>query len=291
MRYFCPNPECKEHDNPSENYYIKKGYFKTKHNHQPVPRYQCKTCGTKFSSHTFRDTLNQKKPYLNEEIFKLYSSGMTLRRLAKVLKCHQQTVANKLIFLGSKALKIHNDRIDNGELKTSYVQFDETETFEITKLQPVSIALAVRPKTGEIIDVGVATMKAKGHLADLAWLKGIERDDTRDDARRSVMATVARCAKDRITVAADALACYPKIIKAAMPQADIKQIPAGRKDPDGRFDSLFGINHTCALLRHDLSRLRRKTWVTTKRLDRLFLHLYLYIAYHNKYSKQMFSYR
>ena len=105
------------------------------------------------------------------------------------------------------------------------------------------------------------------------------------------MATVARCAKDRITVAADALACYPKIIKAAMPQADIKQIPAGRKDPDGRFDSLFGINHTCALLRHDLSRLRRKTWVTTKRLDRLFLHLYLYIAYHNKYAKQMFCYR
>jgi hypothetical protein len=216
---------------------------------------------------------------------------MTLRRLAKILKCHQQTVANKLIFLGSKALKIHNDRIDNGELKTSYVQFDEMETFEVSKLQPVAISLAVRPKTGEIIDVGIATMKAKGHLADLAWLKGIERDDTRDDARRSVMATVARCAKDRITVASDALACYPKIIKAAMPQADIKQIPAGRKDPDGRFDSLFGINHTCALLRHDLSRLRRKTWVTTKRLDRLFLHLYLYIAYHNKYSKQMFSYR
>ena len=47
---------------------------------------------------------------------------------------------------------------------------------------------------------------------------------TRDESRRSVMATVARCAKDRITVAADALACYPKIIKAAMPQADIKQI-------------------------------------------------------------------
>jgi|GEM_PF-4824482 len=104
MRFFCPNLECKEHDNPSDDFYIKKGYFKTKHNHQPVPRYQCKTCGTKFSSHTFRDTLNQKKPYLNEEIFKLYSSGMTLRRLAKVLKCHQQTVANKLIFLGSKCV-------------------------------------------------------------------------------------------------------------------------------------------------------------------------------------------
>ena len=134
-------------------------------------------------------------------------------------------------------------------------------------------------------------MKAKGHLADIAYIRGIERDDSREEARAKVMATIARCAKDRITVAADALACYPKVIKAAMPQADIKQIHSRKKEIDGKFDPLFGINHTCALLRHDLSRLRRKTWVTTKRLDRLFLHLYLYIAYHNKYSKQMFSYR
>jgi hypothetical protein len=49
------------------------------------------------------------------------------------------------------------------------------ETFEVSKLQPVAISLAVRPKTGEIIDVGVASMRAKGRLADLAWLKGIER--------------------------------------------------------------------------------------------------------------------
>ena len=287
--YYCPNEECKQHTNPDEDFYIKKGSFITKYNHQPVPRYQCKTCGTKFSSHTFRDTFLQKKPYLNQQVFELYASCTTLNRLAKVLRCNRKTVVRKFLFLGAKAKRIHNDRIAKGELKTSYVQFDEMETYEGSKLKPLSISIAVRPKTGEIIDVAVASMKSKGLLADLAFLKGIVREDTRSDARQQVMATVAKCAKDQITVACDAHTTYPIIIKAAMPQAYIKTIPNSKRDHDGTFDLLFGINHLCAVLRHDLSRLRRKSWVTTKKASRLYWHLYLYIAYRNGYAKKMFS--
>jgi hypothetical protein len=39
-----------------------------------------------------------------------------------------------------------------GELKTSFVQFDEMETFEHIRPKPLSIAIAVRAKTGEIIE-------------------------------------------------------------------------------------------------------------------------------------------
>lgn len=283
--YFCPNTNCSQHKDPKEKFYIKKGYFTTKYNHQPVPRYQCKTCGTKFSSHTFKDTFLQKNPYLNDQIFVLYSSCTTLNRVAEILNCNRKTIVRKVLFLGAKAKQIHEDRINRGELKTSYVQFDEMETYEVSKLQPLSISLAVRPKTGEIIGVAVGTMKAKGHLADLAYLKGIERDDTRDAARKAVMETVAKCAKASITVASDAHTTYPNIIKAAMPHADI--IAYKRKDWDGKFDPLFGLNHLCAMLRHDISRLRRKSWVTTKKIPRLLSHLYLYIAYRNGYARQM----
>lgn len=99
----CPNSEC----GAIEKFFIKKGYFKTKWNAQPVPRYRCKKCGKFFSSHTLRPTAGQKKPHLNHEIYKLYASGMTQKRLAQVLGCNPKTVARKVLFIAWEARKHH----------------------------------------------------------------------------------------------------------------------------------------------------------------------------------------
>ena len=91
----CPNTEC----GATGKFFIKKGYFKTKWNAQPVSRYRCKKCGKFFSSHTLRPTVGQKKPHLNHEIYKLYASGITQKRLAQVLGCNPKTVARKVLFI------------------------------------------------------------------------------------------------------------------------------------------------------------------------------------------------
>ncbi len=62
--------------------------------------------------------------------------------MAKILKVSRDTVSNKLKFLG------HVSMIKNMEVKFSHfsseaIQFDEMETFEHTKLKPLSISLAV----------------------------------------------------------------------------------------------------------------------------------------------------
>ncbi len=44
----CPNASCVNHTKPPAGFYRKKGYRRPKHNHQPIPRYQCKACGRKF---------------------------------------------------------------------------------------------------------------------------------------------------------------------------------------------------------------------------------------------------
>ena len=49
------------------------------------------------------------------------------------------------------------------------------------------------------------------------------------------------------------------------------------------FDPIFSLNHTCAMLRANLSRLIRKTWCTTKCIHRLYAHLVLYAEYHNRH--------
>lgn len=75
-----------------------------------------------------------------------------------------------------------------------------------------------------------------------------------------------------------------------MPHAGLKQFEdvrpkrtqtANRKN---QYDKLFAVNHTAAKIRHDLSRMTRKVWVTTKKVEMLQAPLDLYIAWTNGYS-------
>lgn len=275
----CPSITCLA----TGKFFIKKGYFKCKHNHQRVPRYKCKLCGKFFGSHTGRPTAGQKKPRLNHEIFRLYASGMTQRRLAKTLDCHHKTVARKLVFIAAEARKYHEKVVSEGRLKTSYAQFDEMETFEHTKLKPLSIAFAVRVKTGEIIEAKVAEMNCHGRNAELSQQIYGLRQDTRDAAREDVFKMLAKCQKASLSIVSDAKADYPNIAKKFVPEAKFVQVPS-RIAKSGGADKMFTLNYTAAKIRNDLSRMARRTWVTTKAQWALQAHLDLYIAYNNGYD-------
>ena len=49
-----------------------------------------------------------------------------------------------------------------------------------------------------------------------------------------------------------------------------------------RFDPLFALNHTCAMLRANINRLFRRTWCTTKKKECLEDHLAVYMDFHNR---------
>ncbi|HLT21984.1 MAG TPA: hypothetical protein VKZ84_01005, partial [Bacteriovoracaceae bacterium] len=47
-------------------------------------------------------------------------------------------------------------------------------------------------------------------------------------------------------------------------------------------DPLFTLNHTCAMLRANINRLVRKTWCTNKKIERLKMHLDIFIDFYNQ---------
>lgn len=165
----CTNTKCLNHVNPIGRWYKSKGFYTTKHNQKYVQRYQCKTCHTKFSDNSFLDTYRQHKPEVNEQVFNWYSSGATLRRMAKNIKITRRTAVRKFRFLADKARMIHACELISGNLACGEVQFDEQETFLLTKEIPLSIAIAVDGNhtklCGKIIDVEVAMMPARGRNA------------------------------------------------------------------------------------------------------------------------------
>ena len=278
----CPNPECPSHKTPDTPMYIKKGYYKTKFNHQPVPRYKCKACGANFSSHTSKNTFGQHKPHVNYEVFKLLNSGVTMRRIGVILRIHRRTVQRKFEWLFKRSVEEHRKALVSGAMDTSYAQFDEMETCMGNKKRPLSVPFVIRWKTGQIIDIRVAKMRLKGRLAQkypdnrLYW----DEDNRREMCGR-VIYTLSKIAKQGITIASDEKKAYPNIIHRFIPNAKIETYKS-RAVKDG-FNPLFKLNHAAAKIRADLSRMRRRTWAITKCWKQLQKHLYIYVAWNNGY--------
>lgn len=279
---FCPNKNCINYSSPKETWYRKKGYYKTRHNGQPVPRYQCKVCKQNFSSHTFLDTHRQHRPEVNLSIFKMLCGGISQRRCAKILGIHRRTIIKRFRWLAFKARTIHEDFLKSGVLKTNYVQFDEMQSYEFDSCLPLSIALAVRYKTGQIIDAQVGQHNATGYLANLAHFKYEKRADTRERACRETMQRIKLVASNPgITIATDKRSAYRTIIVEEIPKAQHKT--KSRVKNEDR-DPLFILNQKCAKARHDNARLHRCSWATSKRAWGLQMQLDLFIAAENRYN-------
>ena len=288
----CPNSSCKNHLTPKQRFYIKRGYFITQWNRGRVPRYQCLDCKKSFSSHTFYRTYRQKKPYLNDTIYRFYTSATTQRRLAKILGVNLKTVVRKFLFLAHNAEAMHLEKLGNKEFDVAHCQFDEMLTFEHTRLKPLSIALAVQKQDSKLISIQVAQSHYQGILSSVAIRKYGLREDQSHVARRRVLTTLQSQITGSCNLVTDAKPVYRTEVASHVPGATLVQI----KNRGSRLqrllsakrrnikDPMFELNLVAAKIRHDLSRMARKVWVTTKCQDRLHKHLMLFLASQNGYS-------
>lgn len=282
-------PFCPSHLSSSEirNLIVRNGYFKRKSDNRRIRRYRCLRCLKYFSLASQHPCFGQNKRQLNEKIRVLYCSGVSLRRIAKILRISRTTVARKIRFLG-KLARVKNLRVNFSHLSSESIQFDEMETFEHSKLKPLSIPIAVDKSTRRILGFRVAVMPAKGHLANLSRKKYGKRTDERANARIELLKELGLSASPFTQIESDQHPFYPREIRGVFPLATHKTHPGQRGSIVGqgelkkvRFDPLFSLNHTCAMLRANINRLFRRTWCTTKNRDRLADHIAIYVEYHN----------
>ena len=229
---------------------------------------------------TLADDRGQHKPHINSMLYGLLCSGVTLRRSAKLLKCSYNTIRSRLPWLANKARGLHAGALASGSLSTSYILFDEMQSFEHSAAKQLTIAVAVRHKTGQILSIKVGKMTTKGYLAAAGRAYGWGPNES-PLCCLAALGQAGLAAKPACSVACDAGGWgYPGYIKAKIPHAEIKRHP---RLPVG-FDPLFKLNHVCAKIRADVSRLARKTWATTKARERLQDALDLYVAWNNNYA-------
>jgi hypothetical protein len=146
----CPNSKCSNHTAvEGTGWFVKIGYYKPKTTNKKTPRYKCKACGKSFSTRTFTATFNQKKPEINQMLFKMLVSGVSLRRASIILNVKYDTVVRHFNFLAEQAKERHWTHLKT--VQTGFVQVDELETYIHSKVKCLSVPMAVRVKTGEIL--------------------------------------------------------------------------------------------------------------------------------------------
>jgi len=159
------------------------------------------------------------------------------------------------------------------------------ETYEKTKCKPISVVLAVRPKTGFIIGALVAKMRCKGKLAVISRSKYPNWNvDNRGAKCKKVLEIIKNISRDRLVIATDSKLAYISLIQSTIPHAIHDRFISRKTTNKKDRDPLFQLNHVCAKIRADLARMRRKTWACTKKWQNLQKHLYIYIAWNNRYN-------
>lgn len=284
MKIACGN--CFSKNLPCTKIY-RVGFFFRTSDSKKIQRFRCKECGSNFSRATFQSCYRQKKRQKNGLLRKLLSSGVSLRRASLILNIHRTTTTRKFLFLGLEAE--YKFRSQNYLSKrAAIVQFDDLETFEETKCKPLSVTLAVEFQTRRILGVEVSQMAANGPLAKKSkTLYGYRRDDRRNGRRRLFRRMRPFIKKDAL-IHSDSNPTYELDVRRYFPKAKYIQYKGKRGASTGqgelkkvRFDPLFSLNHTCAMLRANINRLFRKTWCTTKKKERLYTHLMIYAEFHN----------
>jgi len=172
--------------------------------------------------------------------------------------------------------------------KIDSIEFDELETFEHSKLKPLSLLMAVQSGKRRILGFKIASMPAKGHLTKRSVKKYGPRKDERGLAREQLFSELAKIVDDEGLIKSDQNPSYPSDVKKHFPNWIFETFQSRRacvtgqgELKAGKYDPIFSINHTLAMLRANINRLVRRTWCTTKVKERLELHVALYACYHN----------
>ena len=237
-------------------------------------------------------TFQQKRPDLNLRIFNDLTSGVSMRKSAINHRCSYLTIYRKFLWLAQIA-KSHHEQQSLGAIKE--LQFDEMESLEHTKLKPLTIALAVSDDY-RILGVQVGTIPAKGALSALAQQKyGYRENQSSQKILELLTSLKTKELSHTVLLKSDAKITYRELVKKVFPKNPYEQyVCRGQKEKRREmkhqsqekkiFDPLFALNQRCAKLRDHIKRLTRRSWCTSKLKEHLEAHLYLYIAYNNKYQ-------
>ncbi len=171
------------------------------------------------------------------------------------------------------------------------LQLDELETYEGERnTRPLSVPVLIERDSRTILWSESATIRPRGKMS-AARNRRIQRSEAkfgrrRDNSMRSLRRSLERGAAllqghRWVVLETDEKSTYPSLARTALGRHRLIHRTTNSKLPRTTHNPLFPINHTDAMARDGMGRLRRESWLASKKRRYLDLGLQVYAAWKN----------
>ena len=293
----CPNRDCSQHRHPAPDFFRRHGSYQPRCRAHPVPRFICRSCGRGFSRQTFRMDYCDHRPDLNAKLFRSIASGVGLRQSSRVLGLSLSSTQLKF-----RKIARHLRRADlnlRGRLhEGASLQFDELETFEGRRnTRPLSVPILIETESRYILWAESAPIRPRGRMTRKRE-RAIRREEFQYGRRKDLSARSVRRTLQRgvdvtqglavVVLYTDEKTTYPVIASQLFGKDRLIHERTNSREARTTWNPLFPINHTEAMLRDLLGRLRRDSWLVSEKRRYLDLGLALWMAWRN-YVRRRFN--
>jgi hypothetical protein len=231
-------------------------------------------------------------------VFALLCSGIGLRQTGRILSLSLPATTAKFRKI-ARHLRRLNANLRGPLTGVATLQFDELETYEGRRnTRPLTLPLLIDRDSRFHIAAFSASIRPRGKMS-AARERAIREDEERFGPRpdrsgraiRTVLRAGARMCReaDEVVLQTDEKSVYPSLAKAAFGANRLIHETTNSKIARKTWNPLFPINHTEAMARDLTGRLRRDSWLVSKKRSRLNLQLQMLMAYRN-YVRPRFNY-
>ena len=276
------------HTAPEPRFFQKAGFYRRQSSPSPVQRFVCKACRVGFSRQTFRVDYRDHKPHLNEALVKLMISGVGLRQSARLLGMTFNNIEKKFRKLARHMGLLHEHLMGTFAPKSIFL-LDELETFEESRLwKPLTVAYLIDKETSFSVTTKVGTLPPRGRASVIIRRHGLPKGfaKRKSESSRVVLETFEKLAahlapEARVLLVCDLKRTYPGLAKRALGDRLLAVEAYSSKLRRDTVNPLFRINHAFAMARDLTSRLRRRSWLASKKREFLALHLGAILCFRN----------
>ena len=289
----CPNPSCGEHASPKPGFFRRWGTYHPACRNEGVPRFRCRTCHRTFSRQTFRHDYRDRRPHDNGRLFWLLVSGVGLRQAGRVLEMGVRAVQQKKRKMAATLAHLHENMSPHLPADRHWL-LDEEETYEGASIRPLTMPVLIERETWFVVATAVGSIRrlaAPGSARRRRQARDERRrfrpDQSRVCVERVLRSLARRVATGNVCLLTDQKTSYATVAKTVFEGRLVHSTTAGTLIR-ATHNPLFPINTTLAMTRDNCGRLRRRSWLVTKRADCLQEHLHIFVVYRN-YVRRRFN--
>ncbi|HEX5050924.1 MAG TPA: hypothetical protein VFZ65_04055 [Planctomycetota bacterium] len=289
----CANPGCAQHEQPKPGFCIRHGYYRPHCRTEPIQRFRCRTCGKTFSRQTFRHDWRDRRYDRNDRLFELLASGVGLRQSARLLGLGLRSVQKKMRKLATTCALLHENLSPRLPERRTYVM-DEEETYEGASIRPLTMPVLIDKQTWFVVATSVGSIRrlAPAGTARRARQEHDERQhgrrkDESSECVREVLEALRRRIDGELELRTDEKASYATIARQVFDERVLHTTTAGTALRTTH-NPLFPINTTLAMTRDNCGRLRRRSWLVSKKAGWLRRQMAIFTVYRN-YVRRRFN--